>query len=303
MNQLTDVLEALAIGAPQSHANMKIYPLSVPNGHHRSYQTLDEALKAGTFTVSEVSEGGSVPTLQVHNTGSQPVLLVVGEELVGAKQNRVLNTSLLVAAQSDLQIPVSCVERSRWSYNSRSFGSGDTTSHMTLRREQTRNVTQNLYETGRFDANQSAVWQEVDRKMRSHGATSSTAALHDIYDQTQTKLDNFLNAFTPPDSEGMLIAINGRIVGADIFDHHDTLRSLFPKLLRGYALDALEKQVSDAAALEEDTQHFLDDTRNLDSQIFASAGLGQDVRLNSDDWIGSSLVWDNRSIHTSLFRS
>ncbi len=54
------------------------------------YLTLDEALAAKTATVTEVSESGSVPELYFQNEGDLPVLLLDGEELVGAKQNRVL---------------------------------------------------------------------------------------------------------------------------------------------------------------------------------------------------------------------
>src|SRR5260221_9377084 len=134
--KLADILADLSIGAPQGHANMQVYPVRMKNGHQRGYQTLDEAMNAKTVEVTEVSEGGSVPTLEVRNRGTMPVLLVVGEELVGAKQNRVLNTSLLVAAQSDLRIPVSCVEQERWSYRSRQFSSSSTSSHIRLRRAQ-----------------------------------------------------------------------------------------------------------------------------------------------------------------------
>src|SRR5262245_50472419 len=96
------------------------------------YETLDEALASETGQVREVSEGGSVPTLAVNNTGDLPVLLVIGAVLVGAEQNRVLNTSLLVPA-SQMEIPVSCVEAGRWSYRFRTFGSSTTSSHLKLR--------------------------------------------------------------------------------------------------------------------------------------------------------------------------
>ena len=59
-----------------------------------AYVTLDEALVSGTVRVSEVSDGGSVPELLFGNLGKRPVLLVDGEELVGAKQSRTLNNDL-----------------------------------------------------------------------------------------------------------------------------------------------------------------------------------------------------------------
>ena len=48
-----------------------------------------------------------------------------GEELIGAKQNRILNTTVLVAAHTEVTIPVSCVEQGRWGYRGRQFRPGD----------------------------------------------------------------------------------------------------------------------------------------------------------------------------------
>ena len=76
---------------------------------------------------------GSVPELLVENMGDIRVLFIEGEELVGAKQNRILNTSILVAAKSKTKIPVSCVEQGRWGYKSKFFGSSGSHSPSKLR--------------------------------------------------------------------------------------------------------------------------------------------------------------------------
>ena len=63
----------------------------------------------------EVSEGGHVPeTEEIVNEGELSVLLLDGEELLGAKQNRVLNLTILVPAHQTCVVPVSCVESGRW---------------------------------------------------------------------------------------------------------------------------------------------------------------------------------------------
>lgn len=303
MNKLAGFLQNATIGQPQTHGNMKVYPLFVQNGHERGYQTLDEAMSAKAIEIREVSEGGSVPTLAVRNTGKLPVLLVVGEQLVGAKQNRVLNTSLLVPAESEMQIPVSCVERGRWAYKSNAFDSSVTTSHLKLRKVQTENVTANLRSKARYDAEQGAVWQEVERKISSHHSTSSTRALNDVYEQTEAQLQGYLGAFTPPEkAQGVLVEINGQIVGGDLFDHEETLHGMFPKLIRGYALDALERQAQ-APAKESitDTQKFLVQVQQAVEEVYNSVGLGEDVRLSSKEVTGSGLLWEKRLVHASLF--
>ncbi len=80
MNKLTPFLSHLTIGPPQTHGNLKVYPLHRQNGHERQYRTLDEAMQEEVIDVTEVSEGGSVPSLKVKNTGKLPVLLIIGEE-------------------------------------------------------------------------------------------------------------------------------------------------------------------------------------------------------------------------------
>ena len=75
--------------------------------------TLEEALALG-FRITEVDAAGSVPELIAFNPLDTPVLLYDGEELLGAKQNRILNVTVLVAPKSETKIPVSCVEQGRW---------------------------------------------------------------------------------------------------------------------------------------------------------------------------------------------
>jgi hypothetical protein len=75
---------------------------------------LDEALAKNLARVTEVSESGSVPELAFENGSPEKILLVDGDELIGARQNRAVNITILVGAGKKLVIPVSCVEQGRW---------------------------------------------------------------------------------------------------------------------------------------------------------------------------------------------
>ena len=99
--------DALRPGEPQQHGSLMVVPLSFARDRGPRYQMLGDALRDGTFHITEVDEGGSVPELRVINQGARGVLILDGEELVGAKQNRILNVSVLVEAHSKVTIPVS----------------------------------------------------------------------------------------------------------------------------------------------------------------------------------------------------
>src|SRR4051794_39345388 len=106
----------IRVGDAIRHEALAVFPLFAGSDEGVDYLLSDEAIAAGSVSVSEVSESGSVPELLVENTGDSRVLFLEGEELREAKQNRVLNTSVLVAAHSKVTMPVSCVEHGRWRY-------------------------------------------------------------------------------------------------------------------------------------------------------------------------------------------
>jgi len=114
-------LEGIALGEPVRHMNLAMYPLLREAAAAPDYLTLDEALALGKVEVTEVSEAGHVPELKFRNEAEKSVLLLDGEELVGAKQNRVINLTILAPARSTITIPVACVEAGRWRHNSPRF--------------------------------------------------------------------------------------------------------------------------------------------------------------------------------------
>lgn len=138
-------LESLKLGRRQSHENLTIFPLMAPQNGAPDYLTLEEALAEGCMRITELSEGGSVPELRLFNDSPRAVLIVEGEELSGAKQNRVVNATFLVPGKTQLVIPVSCVEQGRWSYKGRTFHSGGKVMHASLRRAHQRAVGERIW--------------------------------------------------------------------------------------------------------------------------------------------------------------
>src|SRR5438067_10445976 len=103
----TPLLTQIQIGDPAEHENIVIAPVFPRRRPVADYVTLDQALPLG-FRVTEVDDAGSVPELLAHNPLEHDVLLYDGEELVGAKQNRIIGVTILAPARANMRIPVAC---------------------------------------------------------------------------------------------------------------------------------------------------------------------------------------------------
>ena len=113
MTNVTDFLATVAVNEPLTFKNLTVFPLILPAPSEPGYITLDEAIAADSVSLTETSDSGTVPRIRLANDGDHPVFLLDGEELVGAKQNRVLNVTILAPAHKSIDIPVSCVEMGR----------------------------------------------------------------------------------------------------------------------------------------------------------------------------------------------
>jgi hypothetical protein len=89
MNAITTFLDSLEAAEPVHAGGLTMVPLLARAEIEPAYLTLDQGLAGGTVRVQEVSEQGSVPELLFLNEGGRCVLVLDGEELIGAKQNRI----------------------------------------------------------------------------------------------------------------------------------------------------------------------------------------------------------------------
>ena len=187
------LVEALQIGDPQVHGPLVVFPLRLAENGGPGYVTLRQAIAGGQAAITEVSEGGSVPELRVVNKGDRRVLVLDGEELRGAKQNRVLNTSILIGGHSSLVVPVSCTEQGRWSYASREFDASEFVADRQVRYAMKESVSVNLASGVGHRSDQGRVWQEVGALHERHMTSSPTGAMRDAYQLRKGDLDSVLD--------------------------------------------------------------------------------------------------------------
>ncbi len=306
-----DQLRHVEVGVPQAHVNLTLVPLLAREAREPGYVTLDEALALGWGQVTEVGEGGHVPELLFRNTGTQPVLLLDGEQLVGAKQNRVVNLTILAPAQSILVIPVSCVEAGRWYDVSAGFQTSPSAHFAEGRAAKMRDVTESLHTAGSRHSDQDQVWSTIDAKAARMGAQSNTSAMEAIFTWHATSVEHFVGALSPvPGQVGAVFLVNGQVRGLELFDASATWTKLSPKLVRSYALDAIDALAywdgghanqPPVGPLPLDVRPFLDAVVESETSTFPATGLGTDVRLEGDVVIGSALVVEDRAVHVSAF--
>lgn len=298
---LKPFIHSLRLGQIQTYRNLALHPLLADGTREPAYLTLAEALVTGGFRVEEVSFGGTVPELKVINKLARPVLMLDGEELVGAKQNRVLNLTVLVPAESELKIPVSCVEAGRWQHMSDSFLAADRAQFARGRARKLAQVSESLKDSGARYSQQSDVWDEISAKSARMAAHSPTGAMAAIYEHSRGSLDDFVRALPPRQGQvGAVFSIGGQVAGLDAFECAATYARVAAKLLRSYAVDALEAPAGTFA--NDDAAHaFMADVAESGVGRFKALGLGHDLRLEGLGLAGAALEHDGRIVHLVTF--
>ena len=249
-----------------------------------------------------ISEGGSVPDLLVENKGDVRVLFLEGEELVGAKQNRILNTSVLVAAHTKIKIPVSCVEQGRWHHTSKFFGSSGSHTPSKLRRALKASVSRSVKENRGHTSDQGAVWNEVASLNISHGVDSDTAAMSDAFDMHQDRITSFRENLKYVDgATGVAVAIGKKIVAIDVFDKPSTCEKVWDRMLSGVVFDALEAGETAQHASVADVEQLVAAVGDMPWEQAEPVGEGEEYRAESNRGDhASALSFEDTVVHSSV---
>jgi hypothetical protein len=304
LNELNNQAAQLTICDGVKYRSLEMFALVDGNpAAEPGYVTLEEAIASGVARVTEVSASGFVPELLFHNEGSLPVLLLDGEELIGAKQNRVLNLTILAPARSKIVIPVSCVEAGRWRMASEEFRASPQMMYSRLRAEKVEQVTYCLRtEMGRM-SDQAAVWEDLAAKAERLDAASPTGAMSEVFARNKIRVEEFERAFSlAPGQVGVAYRIGGRQWGVDLFDHARTMERYWKKLLRSYALDAIdEEQEAEKPAEPEEVRRLFERVAAGTAFCEQSPGLGKDVRMTAEGLSGAGLWVEGRYVHFCAF--
>jgi len=284
------------VGDPEEHRGIVVAPLFPLRDPRAPYVTLDAALDRG-LSITETSEAGDVPELAVSNPLPEDVLVYDGAEIVGAKQNRILNVTVLVAAGSAIRIPVSCTEQGRWRAVSKLFSPAPHIANSALRRRKAMALAAMPLARG---AAQSDVWDSVRAQGLRMGSSSPTGAHRDLFAARERELAALEPAFPAEAGQCGAVLGLGDALCLDSVSRPDAFAALWPKLRRGYLLDALE-YLDGPATKPERLLGFVDEVADALVTRGPSAGIGSDLRLAGPGVLGSGLELDGETIQLSAY--
>lgn len=286
----------LHVGGPARWEGLTLFPVwtDAPEGA-LGYVPAPQA--PHHIAVREREDGPSVEQLVVEHGLPEPLLLLGGTLLVGGWQTRTLNTSVLVAAGSEVTLPVSCVEQGRWG--------GGIEHEVGLRPAppSVRRVIGRSTSAARVAAapsrasDQGAVWSEVAESQVRLAAPSPTGSLEESARQVEGRIEEAVRALRAlralPGQRGLLVGIDGQVVALEVFDRHEALLAWWDGLVGAAAMDALglpAQATSSSAA-----RRFARQATALPLKTAAGIGLNTEVAA-----AGADLVVEGTRLHDRL---
>ena len=295
----------IQLGDVQRYRDVAVFPLFCGFKPPVKHLVLKEAMEKGLLVIGEVSEGGHVPQLTVTNNADAPVLILDGEELFGAKQNRVLNTTVLLKKHSTTVIPVSCTEQGRWHYESKTFTESGIIMSPRLREVKNRSVQESLRTSREFRSDQGAIWEGI-RDQADHASVSSpTSAMRDVHENRKEDITDYGRHFPlVPGQQGILVAIGAEVAGMDVVAYPQAYALLHDKLVQSYVMDAIiQESNGHGNPGKEKAQAFINGIGECTMTRYKSVGHGWDVRFEGETLFGSALEYRGGAVHLAFFAS
>ena len=284
----------------------------------------DEEIIANARTPSEQSviwpgpatAHGNVNRLMVVNKSDKPLYLMPGEVIVGGYQDRTIAEEAIIASNSEpAPIDVYCVEHGRWGGNdwgivlspilAQGGGNSDEIAEAAEEAGKGKFVATpgTLSKKSRLAAQsgegQQAVWNNVAAANASSRVDSDSGAFtaNFVDESVLEKLEPYLKSLREPIAGrerivGVVVAINGKVEAVDVFESTPLFVKVWPRLLKGYALDAFhaaEAEGADKSCDVADARAFIDKViqSQVDQTKESPSGLVV-TRRNSKDVMGFS---------------
>ena len=305
------------IGEPFFLRNLLVFPFLGGNGNREEILTTEEAREAGILNLEETQRVNSVI---LSYEGHTPLYMIDGEEIIGAYQNRVLNTSIYVEEPVRTNIPVSCVEEGRWTGDN-TFRPTSLSAYPSLRAIIASSVTESLKTKRSYDSDQRLVWSSIKERLTTFKLKSMTSSMHDLYESLERDIESYIREFgeggqDPSESVsqnideakglqrccGFLAFSGDRYLGMELFSSRKFFEKFKKKLLTGYVLDALSLTSRATPLIEiNDAKKWVDTILSERYSSFPGVVKGTEVRFKDKEKVARALYKNGRFLHLSAF--
>ncbi len=284
----------------QKYENVEAIPIKTDFFGKKDFLTIKKGYEMGLVEIKEL-DNSTVNTVSCKNDSVVPLILIDGDEITGAMQNRIINNTLLIPAKSTTNIPVSCTEHGRWHTKgegeaSRTFKpSLYSANHSTRSRKSRASYEERDY--------QGDVWDSISEFESRSNFKSMTSALNDSYENLKDKQNDYLSKFHIEDGQnGVIFIVNGEIKGLELFYNHSIYKQYHEKLCRSYIIEAIveKKSVDNIDRLE--LMNVLENISDIEFKSITSIGLGDNIKFSNDFGSGSGLIWEDELIHMTFFK-
>ncbi len=317
---IVDYLAGLSAGPMQAHGRMIVLPLT----GGKLWETpeiigLDMAFARQCVEFREVTDSGRVPELLAINRCNKKVLILEGQELTGAKQNRTLNTSILLPENSKTVIPVSCTEQGRWNYTKKDFNITDKLVSNKMRKVLSVTVHRSLLMDKSHRSDQSKVWKNIDGYMHAFKRENRTRSYDRLFSDLKSEVEKYTEHFPPVENQtGMAVFVDGMLEGVDVIAHTEIYGENHEKILKSYIVDVLRLQMNEGRESGDDfkirvdfstkqkeaeavLEKFFESAERSFESVHKSPGLGYEHRLSGGQTDGHFLVYKEKPLTGHLF--
>jgi len=301
-NLRVPVRQEWRLGTPVNYENLTIFPvLSDQSGSRADLITLDEGLRLGKVTITELGADGSSRTidrrqlsgsaevnrLALTNKSGKALVLIAGEMILGGRQDRIVGHDCIIEA-SDTPVPldVFCVEHGRWSGGFAFGPNGSAQKDEAIKLATIAPLARpNIREKAQAQKSQDQVWNSVAETVAVNGANTATGTLKSVYEDktVNRRLEAYERALKDSLSAesvvGVVAAIGNKVISADVFANHSLFQAYWPKMLKSYALEAVSrKSTGKAQVMKAEAEAFLARVQGTS----AANGQGEVYRLKEN---------------------
>jgi hypothetical protein len=289
-------------------ATLDFVPLLGASIAEPEYELFDDRHRA-SVEISEMSDQGEVPTLQVINNLKSRLFILDNQEIRGLKQNRLLNVDVLLSPESKVKIPVNCVEAGRWSAMSSKYAKGAVGSAQ-LRYAKQAGVNQSLKAGSGYSGDQRATWAVTEHLMCASKSHSPTMAMSAAYETHSTRLGEALKQVPMPvGTIGVAVLSNGSAIGIDIFDKSATMAGLWKDLCASYLIEVIFLKASETPIPKQETlaemviRKVVECLGQAEWQEHPPLGEGKNLRVDDREFPTTALLWRDVVVHLQMFSS